>query len=78
MVDVFKVYVDKGYGLFLQQEFSKKIDRVTIGFNRMVAVAFVFRKKHGQESPHSLEKVVIPFHRSPPGSSGHIFPVFFP
>jgi hypothetical protein len=78
VVDHVKAYVGKGYGLFLPQEFSEKIDRVTIGFNCILAVAFVFWKVDSQESPHMFKKAIITLHGSPPGSSAHIFPAFFP
>ena len=77
MIDHVKAYIGKGYGLFLPQEFSEEIDRVAIGLNRILAVAFVFWKENGQEAPHIFEKAAIVLHSSPPGSSVRIFPAFF-
>jgi len=54
---VSKLILVKDMAFSSQRNFRKKIDRVTIGLNRILAVAFVFGKKNGQEPLTYLKKL---------------------
>ena len=71
MIDLIKMDLGKIDFPFLQHKLAEKIDRITVSFDRMLAVASIFRKIDGQESSHMSEKVIGRFHGPPPGLIQH-------